>query len=54
MSKSAKDLDLWIRENSISLKKHYLPKELELKDFPVFVEKREKLLTKALTNVLTL
>lgn len=54
MAKSAKDLDLWVAENRISLKKHYLPKELELKDFPVFFEKREKLLTKALTNVLTL
>jgi hypothetical protein len=54
MSKSAKDLDLWVSKNSTSLKKHFLPKELELKDFPVFVEKREKLLKKALIDVLTL
>ncbi len=53
-SKNAKDLSVWVAENSIPLKKHYLPDELELKDFPVYVEKRKELLFKALAEVLTL
>jgi hypothetical protein len=53
-SKGAKDLKLWVIENTISLKKHYLPNELSLKDFPIFVEKRKGLLTKTLKDVLTL
>jgi uncharacterized protein with ParB-like and HNH nuclease domain len=52
-SKGAKDLNVWVKENSISLKKHYLPNELELNDFPKFVEKRQKLLIKELTEALT-
>lgn len=53
-SKNAKDLKVWVTDNSITLKKYYLPKELDLVDFPTFVEKRTELLTKALTDVLTL
>jgi len=53
-SKNAKDLNVWVAENSISLKKYYLPKELDLADFPTFVEKRMDLLTKVLTEALTL
>lgn len=53
-SKNAKDLKVWVTDNSITLKKYYLPKELDLADFPTFVEKRTELLTKALTDVLTL
>lgn len=53
-SKNAKDLKVWVTDNSIALKKYYLPKELDLADFPTFVEKRTELLTKVLTEVLTL
>ena len=53
-SKGSKDLKLWVDENSISLKKHYLPNELNLKDFPIFVEKRKDLLVEELKKVLTL
>jgi len=53
-SKNAKDLKVWVTDNSITLKKYYLPKELDLADFPTFVEKRTELLTKVLTDVLTL
>lgn len=53
-SKNAKDLNIWVAENSIPLKKYYLPKELELKEFPTFVEKRTALLTKALKEALIL
>jgi len=53
-SKNAKDLKVWVTDNSINLKKYYLPKELDLADFPTFVEKRTELLTKVLTDVLTL
>lgn len=53
-SKGAKELKLWVAENTISLKKHYLPNELSLIDFPIFVEKRKELLTKTLKDVLTL
>jgi len=53
-SKNAKDLKVWVTENSIALKKYYLPKELDLADFPTFVGKRTELLTKILTVVLTL
>ena len=52
-SKNAKDLSVWVAENSIPLKKHYLPDELELKDFPIYIEKRRQLLFKALKEVLT-
>jgi uncharacterized protein with ParB-like and HNH nuclease domain len=51
-SKSDKDLKPWVEEYSPSLKNHYLPKELDLKDFPTFVQKRTDLLTRALTEVL--
>lgn len=53
-SKNAKDLKPWVEDNSISLKKHFLPKELEFTDFPIFVQKRVELLSKELTSVLTL
>ncbi|WP_445908893.1 DUF262 domain-containing protein [Yeosuana sp.] len=53
-SKNAKDLKVWVTDNSITFKKYYLPKELDLADFPTFVEKRTELLTKVLTDVLTL
>lgn len=53
-SKNAKDLKVWVTDNSIALKKYFLPKELDLADFPTFVEKRTELLTKVLTDVLTL
>jgi len=53
-SKNAKSLNTWVAENSIPLKKYYLPDELELKDFPIFVEKRIALLTKELTEILVL
>ena len=53
-SKNAKDLKVWVTDNAITLKKYYLPKELDLADFPTFVEKRTELLTKVLTDVLTL
>lgn len=53
-SKNAKDLKVWVTDNSINLKKYYLPKELDLAYFPTFVEKRTELLTKVLTDVLTL
>lgn len=52
-SKNAKELKVWVMDNSIILKKYHLPKELELADFPIFVEKRTELLTKILTDVLT-
>jgi uncharacterized protein with ParB-like and HNH nuclease domain len=52
-SKGAKDLNIWVNESSISYKKHFLPKELDIIDFPIFVQKRIALLTKELTNVLT-
>ncbi len=52
-SKNAKDLAQWVEENSIPRKKYYLPKELALEDFPVFVEKRTELLTEKLKEVLT-
>lgn len=52
-SKSAKDLRNWVEETSPSLSKHYLPKELELSDFPIFVEKRMALLKQKLTDELT-
>lgn len=52
-SKSAKDLKNWVEETSPSLSKHYLPKELELSDFPIFVEKRMALLKQKLTDELT-
>lgn len=52
-SKSAKDLKNWVDETSPSLSKHYLPKELELSDFPIFVEKRMALLKQKLTDELT-
>jgi uncharacterized protein with ParB-like and HNH nuclease domain len=42
-SKNAKDLKVWVTDNSITLKKYYLPKELDLADFPTFVEKRTEL-----------
>ncbi|MGO4294393.1 DUF262 domain-containing protein [Chitinophaga sp. RAB17] len=51
-SKSSKDLKAWVEEYSPSLKKHYLPQELDLVDFPVFVEKRTELLTAALMDTL--
>ena len=53
-SKNAKDLKVWVTDNNIPLKKYYLPKELDLVDFPTFVEKRTELLTKVLTEALTL
>jgi len=53
-SKSAKDLNIWVSENSIQLKKYYLPKELEFNDFPIFVEKRTELLKHALNEALVL
>lgn len=53
-SKNAKDLKVWVTDNSIPLKKYYLPKELDLVDFPTFVEKRVEQLVKQLTEVLTL
>ena len=52
-SKSAKDLKNWVEETSPSLSKHYLPKELELSEFPIFVEKRMALLKQKLTDELT-
>ena len=52
-SKSAKDLKNWVEETSPSLSKHYLPKELELSDFPIFVKKRMELLKQKLTDELT-
>jgi len=54
MSKSATDLKLWVNKNFISRKKYFLPKNLDLKDFPDFVEDRFKLLSKKLEDVLTL
>ena len=54
MSKSAKDLKMWVDENSISREKFFLPKNLDLKNFPDFVEERFELLTKKLEDVLTL
>ncbi len=53
-SKNAKDLKIWVTDNSIALKKYYLPIELDLADFPTFVEKRTELLTTVLTDILTL
>ncbi|WP_416865440.1 MAG: DUF262 domain-containing protein [Imperialibacter sp.] len=53
-SKNAKDLKTWVTDNSISLKNYYLPKELDLIDFPTFVEKRSEKLVRKLTEVLTL
>jgi hypothetical protein len=52
-SKGAKDLKNWVEETSPSLSKHYLPKELELTDFPIFVKKRMELLKRKLTDELT-
>jgi len=51
-SKSSKDLKSWVEEYNPSRKNHYLPKELDFKDFPVFIEKRGNLLRKALLEVL--
>lgn len=52
-SKGAKDLKVWVEETSPSLSKHYLPKELELSEFPIFVEKRMALLKAKLIDELT-
>lgn len=52
-SKGAKDLNVWVLEANPSMKKHYLPKKLDLKDFPDFVEERVELLKKKLTDELT-
>jgi uncharacterized protein with ParB-like and HNH nuclease domain len=52
-SKGAKDLIDWVQEYSPSLKKHFLPKELELENFPNFVNKRYNLLKEELTLALT-
>ena len=52
-SKSAKDLKNWVEETTPSLSKHYLPKELELSEFPIFVKKRMALLKQKLTDELT-
>jgi uncharacterized protein with ParB-like and HNH nuclease domain len=51
-SKNSQALKVWVDEYQPSLKKHYLPKELELNQFPTFVDKRFKLLHTALTDVL--
>jgi uncharacterized protein with ParB-like and HNH nuclease domain len=47
-SKGAHDLKTWVTEYAIDLKKHYLPQELDLIDFPTFVKKRTELLKKVL------
>jgi len=52
-SKNAKELKLWVEDYGTSLKKHYLPKELEFAEFPIFVEKRTKLLSAAFYELLT-
>lgn len=52
-SKNAKDLEVWVKENQIDKKKYYLPNEVHLRDFPIFVEKRKQLLIKKLSNELT-
>lgn len=52
-SKGAKDLSIWVKDTSPSLQKHYLPKELDFVDFPIFVEQRMALLRKKLTLELT-
>ncbi|WJS93384.1 DUF262 domain-containing protein [Flavobacterium johnsoniae] len=52
-SKNSKDLKIWIDENNISLKAYHLPKEVDLGDFPIFLEKRSELLRKVLTEELT-
>lgn len=54
MSKSATDLKVWVDKNSISRRKYFLPKKLDLKDFPSFVDERLELLSKKLEDVLTL
>jgi uncharacterized protein with ParB-like and HNH nuclease domain len=52
-SKSDKDLRTWVEEYSPSLRKHYLPKQIDLLDFPIFVKERMKLLTEELKDVLS-
>jgi uncharacterized protein with ParB-like and HNH nuclease domain len=52
-SKNDKDLVVWVKQARPSLTKHYLPDELLLKDFPVFVNKRMKLLGEELKSVLS-
>lgn len=51
-SKGAKDLKTWVETSSPSMKKHYLPKELDFKDFPIFVDLRLELLKKKLIKEL--
>jgi len=53
-SKNAKDLKTWIEDFKPNLKNHYLPKEVDLIDFPTFVEKRQELLKGKLKEALTL
>lgn len=52
-SKRDKDLRSWITDNSIVLKKHHLPIEVDLINFPTFVEKRTEILKKVLIEELT-
>jgi hypothetical protein len=52
-SKNAKDLNVWVAESKVNQKRHYLPNEIDFLEFPIFVEKRIKLLTKELKDVLT-
>jgi uncharacterized protein with ParB-like and HNH nuclease domain len=52
-SKSDNELKTWVSKFKPSLQNHYLPSELELKNFPTFVEKRSALLKAELKNVLT-
>lgn len=52
-SKGTKALKDWVEETSPSVAKHYLPKELELSEFPIFVEKRMVLLKQKLVDELT-
>jgi hypothetical protein len=52
-SKGDKDLKSWVNDNSIKLKHYHLPKELDIIDFPTFVEKRIEILKKVLFEELT-
>jgi uncharacterized protein with ParB-like and HNH nuclease domain len=52
-SKSDKDLRTWVEEYSPSLRKHYLPKQIDFSNFPTFVKERMKLLSEELKNVLS-
>jgi uncharacterized protein with ParB-like and HNH nuclease domain len=55
-NKSKNDLDLesWVKKYKPSLKNHYLPDEVQLKNFQTFVDKRIKLLSDELKTVLSL